>query len=467
MNLVGMKTFTLVFLITGAIDSIRNLPAAALFGDSLLFFFILAVLLFLIPIALVSATLSACWPENGGIYAWVRLAFGDKIAFLSIWLQWLNTLIWLPTILSFLAGTSAYLIHPSLALNKYYLFSVIVILNVLLTWVNLKGIHTSAKISTFCAIIGTMLPISFILGLGLWWTLAGKPLQIQLSWQTLLPNFGQMNSWISLTAIITSFLGIELACVHIRDVYRPQQTFPKALAISILLIIITIFFGSFTIAAVLPNEKIGLVNGIGDTFSYFLAAFQLQSFLPYIILMMLVGSFGGIISWIISPTRGLLQSVDYGYLPAFFAKINRYGAPANLLITQSCLVTIISLIFLFIPSINSLYWILTDLSTQLYIMMYSLMLIAALALSPRVDAIEGAFKIPGGKLGYCIVCLTGLAGCLCALVVGFFPPNHIDLGTAIPYQVIFGSCLALLMLPVFILYRYQQSRRFSPLKAFD
>lgn len=453
-----ITTITLVFLITGAIDSIRNLPATALFGSSLFFFFIASAILFLIPMALISATLSACWPQQGGIYAWVKRAFGEKVAFIAIWLQWINTMIWLPTILSFLAGTSAYLINPALATNKVYLISVMVVLNGLLTWVNLKGISVSAKISSICAIIGTIVPIIFIIALGFIWLSLGKPLQLHLTWSDLIPQFSQTSSWISLTAIITSFLGIELAAVHISDVRDPQRTFPKALAISVFIVMTTIFFGALTIAFVLPTEQIGLVNGIAETFSYFLSAFHLSGYLPVIILMMLIGCFGGIISWIISPTKGLLQAVEFGYLPKCFGKVNKNNAPVNLLYLQAVMTLILSLLFLLVPSINSVYWFLTDLSTQLYVLMYVLMLVAALALTHQVGTVSGAFKIPGGKLGYVLICLMGLMGCSAALIVGFFPPAHINVGSLIPYPVIFGGAMFVMISPVLYFYWRRASR---------
>ena len=122
-----ISLFSLVLLIVAAIDSIRNLPATALFGSSLIFFFLFAAVVFLIPISLVAAELSAAFPEKGGVYHWVRVAFGEKTAMLAVWLQWINTMVWYPTILSFIAGTAAYLVDPVLAENKTYLISVILI----------------------------------------------------------------------------------------------------------------------------------------------------------------------------------------------------------------------------------------------------------------------------------------------------------------------------------------------------
>ncbi|MEO8401812.1 MAG: amino acid permease, partial [Gammaproteobacteria bacterium] len=117
----GLTTVALVLLITGAIDSIRNLPATSLFGSSLIFFFIFSAIIFLIPAALVSAELSSGNAEKGGIYHWTHSAFGEKFALLSVWLQWVNTMVWFPTILSFIAGTAIYFLDPGLAQSKLYL----------------------------------------------------------------------------------------------------------------------------------------------------------------------------------------------------------------------------------------------------------------------------------------------------------------------------------------------------------
>ena len=100
----SFSTFALVMLIIGAVDNIRNLPAAALFGSTLIFFFVFSAIVFLIPTALVSAELASSWTDKGGICYWVKLAFGDRSAFMAIWLQWIANLVWFPTILSFYCG---------------------------------------------------------------------------------------------------------------------------------------------------------------------------------------------------------------------------------------------------------------------------------------------------------------------------------------------------------------------------
>ena len=261
-QIAKLSTFALVMLIIGAVDNIRNLPAAALFGSTLIFFFIFSAIVFLIPSALVSAELASSWTEKGGICYWIKLAFGDRCAFMAIWLQWIANLVWFPTILSFLAGVVAYLINPELVHSKFYVISVILIIFWSLTLINLKGIHVSAKFVAFCTITGMAIPMALIIGLAIAWVLLGHPLQVNFNASTLWPSFSHINSWVSLTAIMTAFAGMELSAVHIKEINNPQKTFPRALYISVWLILATMILGSLAIAIVLPKDQINLVNGV-------------------------------------------------------------------------------------------------------------------------------------------------------------------------------------------------------------
>lgn len=453
-QLKKLNTFALTLLITGAIDSIRNLPAAALFGSTLIFFFIFAAIVFLIPTALISAELAAN-VDKGGIYQWVRLAFGNRIGFLAVWLQWVNNIIWFPTILSFIAGTAAYLVDPLLAQNKIYLVSVILSVFWLLTLINLKGIRVSAKITSFCAITGLIIPMVFIIILMIAWLVLGKPVQIDLSATSIFPDVNKSDNWTALTAIMLGFAGMELATVHINDVNQPRTTFPKALAIATFIILTTMMLGSLAIAFVLPYDQINLVNGTIQTFSYFLSAYHLSWLTPILTLLLVIGSLGGIISWVISPIKGLSQSAKHGFLPAIFEKQNRYGVSQNLLIAQAILVSFVCLAFLLFPSVNGSFWLLTALSTQLYILMYVLMFLSALRLRTKIKYQEQVFTIPGKKTGLWLICLLGLIGCAITLLVGFIPPNNINIGSKLYYEILFCGGIIVMTLPITFFYQYQ------------
>ncbi len=450
-----LSLFALVMLITGAIDSIRNLPATALFGSQLIFYFILAAVTFLLPNAFISAELAGS-KHGGGVYRWTAAAFGKPCGFFAIWLQWINTMVWYPTILSFIAGTAIYFIEPELANNKLYLVSIILVVFWSLTLISLRGLHVTARFASFCAITGMIIPMSLVLLCGVIWLLSGHPRQIDLHWSAMLPSFHEGGSWSSLTAIIASFLGIELASVHVTHLRNPGKTFPKALLMSVIFVLITMVFGSLTIAIILPEAKINLVSGVMQAFDNFLEVYHARFLLPVLVVMVLFGSVGGMVSWIISPAKGLLQSGQEGFLPACLLRENKHGAAQNLLLLQGVLVTLICFAFLFMPSVNGSYWLLTDLSTQLYLFMYVLMILAGMRLKWKADIGGDGFVIPGGKWGTFIIGVFGLIGCGIAITVGFLPPSSIDVGGFWHYQKVFAIGLLLFLLPAVGLYFYSK-----------
>lgn len=445
---------SLVILIIAAIDNMRNLPAAALFGSSLIFFFILSAIIFLVPTALVAAELSAVFPENGGIYQWVNRAFGKKWAMVAIWLQWINTMVWYPTMLSFIAGTLAYLIDPELANNKTYLITCILAIFWALTLVNLKGLHVSALVNNICCTIGTILPLIFLIILGIAWFFSGKPLQIDLSSENLIPPLTNSTSWISLIAIMASFLGIELAGVHVNDIKNPQKNFPRAVLAASLFIFLSMTLGSLAIAFVLPEQEINLISGVMQVFSGFFKAFGIEAFTPVLTFLIALGSIGTMINWLISPAKGLLHAAEYGFLPAFFVKKNSAGVASNILLTQAILVSLFCLIFFLEPAVNAFYWFLTALSTELYMIMYILMFCSGLQLHHKFTDRPKAFKIPGGSLGIWLISILGLTGCIITILVSFIPPDNINIGSKARYfyMICAGNFFALSPISLFFLY---------------
>jgi amino acid transporter len=454
-----ISLFSLVLLIVAAIDSIRNLPSAALFGSSLIFFFILSALIFLIPTSLVAAQLSATFPNEGGIYHWVRSAFGAKMGMLAIWLQWINTMVWYPTILSFIAGTAAYLIDPNLVNNRGYLITMVLSIFWGLTIVNLFGLNISTKVNNVCGLIGMMFPMTLLVILGFVWLAFSKPMQIHFNLSTMLPSFSSPDNWVSLVAIMASFLGMELSGVHVNDIHNPQKNFPKALFISGSFILFSMLFGSLAIAVVLPSGDINLISGVMQVFQNFFQAFHMSWFVPVIAILIVVGSVGGMTNWLISPAKGLLHASESGFMPPFFAKKNRYGVASRILYLQAILVTLICFAFLFMPSVNSFYWFLTTLSTQLYMMMYLLMFFAAVKVYYAYETGRVSFKIPGGKWGISAISLLGTFGCLLTIAIGFFPPDNLGITSGKTYAAMIGGGNLLMIAPVLLFYFYKSLKR--------
>lgn len=458
----ALGVFSLAMITAVSVDSVRNLPATALFGSSLIFFFMLGAILFLLPCALVSAELSSTSAEPGGIYVWVKNAFGARMGVFAIWLQWIENVIWYPTILSFVAGTIGFLISPTLADSKLFLITVILASFWGATLINLLGIKSSALFSNFCAITGLLLPMTLIIGLGTVWVFSGKPMQIHFTAHDLLPHLGDSQVWVALTGVMLSFCGMEIATVHARDVKDPQSSYPRAMFLATLIIVTTLICGALAIAVVLPEKNISLVAGIMQAFQAFFAVYHLTWILPFVALTLVIGGMGSVSNWIIAPTRGLLLATQDGYLPKHFAQENRFAAPKALLIYQALIVTAVTMVFLLLPTINASYWLLTALSAQLYMLMYILMFAAALRLRYRAADRRHGFQIPGGRWGIIGVSVTGTIGSIMTFIVGFIPPGNIQTGGVFFYESLLIIGLLLMSAPPFIVYAVMTSLPEAP-----
>lgn len=453
----NISLFSLLMLISGSIDSIRNLPVTALFGANLIFFFFVGALIFLIPTALVSAQLAVISPEKGGIYNWSKQAFGARTACFAVWLQWINTMVWFPSILMFIAATLAYLINPHLAQQRGYLIITLLCIYWGMTWLNMRGIKQSTHFASACAVIGLLIPFALILVLGGIWIYSGHRLQINLAPHNWIPHLSHSSSWISLTGVVTSFLGMELATVHVGQIQRASTLFPRALSLSVILILAIMIFGALSIAIVIPANHISLVAGVMQSFQQFFRAYHMNWLLPIIGICILIGSLGGMINWLISPAKGLLHAAEDGFLPAGLAQHNQHGVASRVLILQAVVVSLICLAMLLMPSVNGAYWLLTDLSTELYLMMYVIMFIVALVICHKQSA--KLLRISGGKWGLRAVCLLGLIGCVICIIIGFIPPQNIAVGGAHHFELLFISGLACMLLPVLLLLGYRQRFR--------
>lgn len=433
-----------------AICNIKNFPLLAEYGLSILVFLALSALFFFIPVALVSSELASGWPEKG-VYTWVKEALGDRFGFLAIWLEWIENVIWYPTILSFIVATFAYIFNPELANNKLYVMSAILITFWTVTFVNFLGMRVSGWISTITALLGTIVPIILIIFLGAVWIFSGQPLHITFTWKALVPDLTSINQLVLLSGVLLGLAGMEMSAVHAKEVRNPQRDYPRGILLSAIFILLFSTLGALAIAAIVPNSEIQLASGGMEAFRYLFNAFHMPWAVPLIAAVTTFGALGMMSTWIVGPSRGLFATVDHGHLPPLFHKANSQNMPTNILITQAIIVTILSLVFLFMPSVNSSYWALVALSSLLYMLMYILMFITGLVLRYKHPNVHRAFKIPYGNVGIWVVSLFGIFGAAFGVVISFFPPSQIDTGKLIILETfLIGATLIFCAAPLLI-----------------
>ena len=92
--------------------------------------------------------------------------------------------------------------------------------------------------------------------------------------------------------------------------------------------------------------------------------------------------------------QGPAADLAQGRLPAaLLQKMNKHGMQQNILVAQGFVTTVIALRYAFIPDVSSAYWIFSVMTTQVYLVMYVLMFVAAMQLrrsSPTPARLPGA-----------------------------------------------------------------------------
>ncbi len=356
-----LSVFSLVMINVIAVDSLRTLPLSAKFGPNLIFYYLILTLLFFIPVALVTAELATTWPKNGGIYVWVREAFGHSFGFLVHLVTMGIQPGLVPAILATIALILSYLIDPALEPSPCMTISVVLAVFWLATIGNFFGMHVSGLISTVCSLIGTIIPMFGIICLGIWWlsTKHGQP-QIILTWTSVIPHIDSLSDLALITTIIFGLMGLEMSAVHAQEVRSPKQDYPTALKYSSVIIVLTLLLGSLSVALVVPNYDLNIVTGVVQAFHYFCKELHVPWLLPAIAIAIIIGAVGSIAAWIIGPTKGLMVAAQEDNLPKLFGHTNAKGVPVAILILQGIIVSALALLYVLLPTIETAYLILRN-----------------------------------------------------------------------------------------------------------
>lgn len=462
----GLGVFTLAMLNVAAVLSIRNLPSQAEYGWSIIFYITAAAICFFLPSALISAELASAWPEDGGVYLWVREAFGPKWGFVAIFMQWVENLPWFPAVLTFVASAIAYVFNSDLATNRWFVFFVILISLWGCTWLNFKGMKLSAFLSSSGAIVGTLLPGALIILLGIVFLGDGKKPDIVSSADALIPDLGSWNQWMLLSGMMVALSGMEMSAVHVTDVVNPPKNYPRAVFLSAVLIILLSVLGSLGIALVVPQNQISLAAGALQAFDMMFEIFHLRWLTPIISFLLAYGALTMVVTWVLGPSKGVLEVAREGYLPKYWQYKNKNGMPTRILIVQAAISSVLALVIFFMPTISGAFWIMSALTAQLYMIMYLFMFAAAIKLRYSQANVPRPYKVPGGKIGMWLVAGIAFLTAVLAIVVGFIPTSNVRAdGTAATVGYIaflfFGS-LFFMAVPLVLYHFYEKKKQAEP-----
>jgi amino acid transporter len=436
--------FALAMINVAAVLSIRNFPSMAEFGWSCIGWYIIGTILFLIPLSLAGAELATMLSDKGGgVYAWCKEAFGEKGGFVAIFCEWSNNLVWFPTVLAFIASTLAFAISPALGSNAIYLFVVMMIAFWGTTAIAYFGENVSSKFQNYGVILGSIIPSVLIIGLGISWIVSGAPIVLPpFSPDQIVPDFN-LSTLPFFATVILLFAGMEMAGFHALETRNPSTDYPKAMAISAIIIFACTVLATLAIAFVIPASDLSLAAGVMQAIQYFFNALNIPGAVAPMAVLITIGGVVSLAAWLIGPAKGLGVVAEGGSLPPLFNRTNKYGSPVAVLVIQALIGTVISLLYVFLPSVNQAYWILSAMTVELLCIVYLLVFASLIRLRyTRPDALR-PFRIPGGIPGIWLIGGMGAFGVIFSFIVGLMPTGDFTSSQAVSYVagVLFGTFL--------------------------
>lgn len=459
----NITTTQLALMTAAAVISLRGLPMMAQEELTMFFYIFFATFLFLIPAALVGAELGSAFADRGGgVYTWVKEAFNSKMGFTAIFLQWIQNVVWYPTVLGFAAASIAYLIGmPQLAQNGLFVGLFSIAMYWCATLVTLRGTSAISGITSKGFLIGTVLPGIVVIVMAIVWMATGNPIAIsdipasvsqvvnvdalQHVHPRVFPHISGMSDIAFLAGILLLFAGVEVHAVHAPELKTPQKQFPRAMFLAALISFALFTLGALAVAIITPYEQINLQSGLFTTYQIVFDRYGVGWLSNVMGLLVAFGALAGVMSWISGPSRGLLWTAKEGVLPCFLQKTNRNGVQVNILIIQGCIVTLLSSFYIFMNDVSVAFFLLSALTIGLYLIMYMMMYASGIRLRYTQPDLKRTYRIPGGRAGMWAVAGIGFLAVLFAFVVTFFPPSQLPVGSPATYTwlVVIGTVVFL------------------------
>ena len=385
--------------ITLVVESVA--PTAAI-GNSQYFWWILLIAGFCVPYGMITAELGTTYPSEGGMYDWVKKAFGKKWAGRVAWNYWVNFPLWIASLAVAVTDVVAGIFDIELSLI------LLLILQLGYTWLvcwlgNLRVTDTKDLVN-----LGTVFKVIFVLALGALgiytFIKTGKSANPVESVVDLLPSLDLAGlSFVSI--IIFNFLGFEVVATFVDDMEEPKKDIPKALILGGILMAIFYILPATGVNVSMTLED-AEVAGITESFAILLSNLGVSDVIIRVVvilagLMFIYTMVANIVSWSFGVNSVAKYAADDGSMPKVFSKTNKEGVPYMASYMNGIVATVIIIIGLILGYVSetasNLFWTFFSLSLVTLLLSYVPLFLAFLKLR-KVDKTERIYKVPGGSV---------------------------------------------------------------------
>jgi len=429
-------------------------PTAAI-GNSQYLWWIIMLIGFFVPYGLISAELGTQYPSEGGMYTWVKKAFGPKWAGRVAWFYWVNYPLWIASLADLV---TTYLLQMlGVEMTWPLILAIQVAYIVLVSVLGVLRISQSAWLSN----LGAFCKFIFMAGLGalgiyvLVTQGSANPIE---SITDLLPMVGADGKFdftgLGFVAlIIFNMLGFEVVSTFSDDMENPKKEIPKAVILGGILIAVFYLLASFGIGVAIPLDQIPTDSGLLDSYDILLTTVGFSAAAIKAITVVVGGMFiytliANISSWNFGVNSVIAYAAEDGTFPKSWAKRNKNGVPYVVSIWTGIVALIIAvagiIVAEFFPEVSNLFWTFFSLSLVCLLLSYLPMFMAFLKLHKKGPAVKNSYWINGGKFKIALFGIVPFLLLIIALFFTLFPEFNIEM-FEYNWPLIAGACIAVVL----------------------
>jgi len=398
-------------------------PTAAI-GNSQYFWWIFLILAFCLPYGLITAELGSTFESEGGMYDWVKMAFGKKWAGRVAWNYWINFPLWISSLAVAVTDVVAGIFEIELTIPALLILQLAYI--GLVTFLSTQRIGESKWIVN----LGTFFKILFMVALGLLgiyvWIKTGESANPIESVVDLFPSMDLAGlSFISI--IIFNFLGFEVVATFTNDMENPKREIPKALIIGGILMALFYILPATGVNVAMTTETAEAAS-LTDSFAILLANLgvdegAIRAVVIIVGLMFIYTMVANITSWSFGVNSVAKYAAEDGSLPAIFKKTNENGVPVGGAIMNMVVAIVINVIGIILGVINEemsgLFWTFFSLSLVTLLIGYIPLFLAFLKLR-KTNNTKRVYTVPGNKVWLNIITWVPFALLILAVIFTMF-----------------------------------------------
>ena len=253
---------------------------------------------------------------------------------------------------------------------------------------------------------------------------------------------------------------MEMNAVHVQNMKNPAREFPRAIFLAVAVIVLIFVFATLAIGFVVPAKDINLLASLLVAYNDLWASVGAPWLGNVMALLITFGVIGQVSVIIAGPSTGLVAVGESGYLPLSLQKVNKNGVNKPILYVQAIFVSLLALVLVVLPSVESAYQVMSQMATVIYLILVLMIYFAFFRLRHTQPLKRRGFRIPGGRFGEIAVGGIGVLGAFIAMVLSFFPPSQINTGSPVVYVlIILCGAVVFFFLPLIVFAKRKPSWR--------